>query len=89
MFSSVYRLVNQGYILKENYQQFFQYEHCFNDSIFFKNYTFFARRIAGTLYPYKCTCFLRFINGQNGALRAPRPAHHSFADPSGDINDIQ
>ena len=34
------------------------------------------------------TYLFRLIYTQSGALYAPRPAHRSFADPSGKINDI-
>ncbi len=43
----------------------------------------------GATRPYAArTRLFMLINTQNGALRASRPAHCSFADPSGDINKI-
>jgi hypothetical protein len=33
--------------------------------------------------PY--TAHTRLYNTQNGALRAPRPAHHNIADPSAEM----
>jgi hypothetical protein len=50
------------------------------------------------LHVHSCTHRLRprntptpvfLISSQNGPLRAPRTTHRSFADPLGDINDIQ